>query len=154
MTAAAMPAFAPDTLAAWTGGRWTRPPSGAIAGFTQDTRTLGAGQLSMLLCESRGDPIREAHYLRTLIARRVDGIIVTGRFVNSKVEDLHKVMKGCIEVPYHFLRAVVPVMVGVLSLLLSGASTVIFGAVKSVAFVVSTSVAVLPALSLTVALKL
>ena len=36
---------------------------------------------------------------------------MTGRFVNSKVEDLQKVMKGCIEVPYHFLRAIVPVMV-------------------------------------------
>lgn len=40
---------------------------------------LGAGQMSMLLCESRGDPIREKHYLGVLLARRVDGIIVTGR---------------------------------------------------------------------------
>lgn len=40
---------------------------------------LGAGEMSMLLCESRGDPIREQHYLRVLLARRVDGIIVTGR---------------------------------------------------------------------------
>jgi LacI family transcriptional regulator len=40
---------------------------------------LGPGEMSMLLCESRGDPIRELHYLRTLLARRVDGIIVTGR---------------------------------------------------------------------------
>jgi LacI family transcriptional regulator len=40
---------------------------------------LGAGQMSLLLCESRGDPIREQHYLRILLARRVDGIIVTGR---------------------------------------------------------------------------
>lgn len=44
-------------------------------------------------------------------ATTATGIIVTGRFLNSKVEDLHKVMKGCIEVPYHFMRAVVPVMV-------------------------------------------
>jgi LacI family transcriptional regulator len=40
---------------------------------------LGAGQMSMLLCESRGDPIREQHYLRVLLTRRVDGVIVTGR---------------------------------------------------------------------------
>jgi len=40
---------------------------------------LAAGQMSLLLCESRGDPIREQHYLRILLARRVDGIIVTGR---------------------------------------------------------------------------
>ena len=45
---------------------------------------LGAGQMSMLLCESRGDPIREQHYLRILIARRVDGIIITGRSSNVR----------------------------------------------------------------------
>jgi NAD(P)-dependent dehydrogenase (short-subunit alcohol dehydrogenase family) len=43
-------------------------------------------------------------------ATTATGIIVTGRFLNSKVEDLHKVVKGCLEVPYHFLRAVTPVM--------------------------------------------
>jgi LacI family transcriptional regulator len=40
---------------------------------------LGAGQMSVFLCDGRGDSIREQHYLRTLLARRVDGIIVTGR---------------------------------------------------------------------------
>ncbi len=40
---------------------------------------LGAGQISVFLCDGRGDPIREQHYLRTLLARRVDGIIITGR---------------------------------------------------------------------------
>src|SRR3989442_11357822 len=40
---------------------------------------LGAGQISVLLCDGRGDRIREQPYLRTLLARRVDGIIVTGR---------------------------------------------------------------------------
>ena len=41
--------------------------------------TLGAGEMSVLLCDGRGDPIREQHHLRTLLARRVDGIMVTGR---------------------------------------------------------------------------
>ena len=41
--------------------------------------TLGAGQMSVLLCDARDDQIREQHHLRTLLARRVDGIIVTGR---------------------------------------------------------------------------
>lgn len=45
---------------------------------------LGAGQISVLLCDGRGDPIREQHYLRTLLARRVDGLIVTGRSSNSR----------------------------------------------------------------------
>lgn len=41
--------------------------------------TLGAGQISVLLCDSRGDRIREQHYVQTLLGRQVDGIIVTGR---------------------------------------------------------------------------
>jgi LacI family transcriptional regulator len=40
---------------------------------------LGAGKISVLLCDTRGDAIREQHYVETLLARRVDGIIVTGR---------------------------------------------------------------------------
>lgn len=40
---------------------------------------LGAGEMAMILCESRGDPIREQYYLKSLLARRVDGIIVTGK---------------------------------------------------------------------------
>ncbi|WP_327287591.1 LacI family DNA-binding transcriptional regulator [Streptomyces sp. NBC_01198] len=40
---------------------------------------LGAGKISVLLCDTRGDAIRERHYVETLLARRVDGIIVTGR---------------------------------------------------------------------------
>lgn len=40
---------------------------------------LGAGQMAVLLCDTRDDPLREQHYIRMLLARRVDGIIVTGR---------------------------------------------------------------------------
>ena len=40
---------------------------------------LGAGQISVFLCDGRDDPIREQHYIRTLLGRRVDGIVVTGR---------------------------------------------------------------------------
>ena len=39
------------------------------------------------------------------------GQIVIGRFTDSTVDDLHTVTRGCIEAPYHFLRAVVPAMV-------------------------------------------
>ena len=41
--------------------------------------TLDAGKISVLLCDGRGDRIREQHHVRTLLSRRVDGIIVTGR---------------------------------------------------------------------------
>src|SRR3954463_13315674 len=46
--------------------------------------TLGAGQMSVLLCDARDDPIREQHHLRTLLGRRVDGIIVTGRRAGTR----------------------------------------------------------------------
>jgi 3-oxoacyl-[acyl-carrier protein] reductase len=39
------------------------------------------------------------------------GQIVVGRFLRSSVEDLRVVMRGCLESPYNFLRAVVPQMV-------------------------------------------
>jgi 3-oxoacyl-[acyl-carrier protein] reductase len=44
-------------------------------------------------------------------ATTFSGVIVTGRFLNSSIDDFNKAVKGCLEVPYHFLRAVVPVMV-------------------------------------------
>ena len=40
---------------------------------------LGAGEISVFLCDGREDPIRERHYAAMLLERRVDGIIVTGR---------------------------------------------------------------------------
>lgn len=40
---------------------------------------LLAGQISALLATARYDPVREQHHIRTLLSRRVDGIIVTGR---------------------------------------------------------------------------
>ncbi len=45
---------------------------------------LGEGRVSVFLCDVRGDPEREHRYLRTLLSRRVDGIIVTGRRVDPR----------------------------------------------------------------------
>jgi LacI family transcriptional regulator len=45
---------------------------------------LGAGQMSVFLCDGRDDPIREQYYLRTLLSRNVDGIIVTGRRTQAR----------------------------------------------------------------------
>lgn len=39
------------------------------------------------------------------------GLIVTGRFLNSSVEDLQSVERSCLEAPYHFLKATVAPMV-------------------------------------------
>lgn len=45
---------------------------------------LGAGRISVFLCDSRDDPIREQHYVDVLLGRRVDGFIVTGRTSNER----------------------------------------------------------------------
>lgn len=45
---------------------------------------LGAGQVSVVLCDTRDDPIRERHYVDLLVSRRVDGFIVTGRSSNPR----------------------------------------------------------------------
>ncbi len=39
------------------------------------------------------------------------GRVVTGRFLQSTIEDLHTVVAGCLDSPYHFLKAVVPPMI-------------------------------------------
>ena len=39
------------------------------------------------------------------------GQIIPGRFLRSSVDDLHKLMEGCIEGPYHFLKATAAAMV-------------------------------------------
>ncbi len=45
---------------------------------------LAAGRMSALLATSRHDPVREAFLLDSLVARRVDGIIVTGRTTDPR----------------------------------------------------------------------
>ena len=52
---------------------------------------LGRGQMSVLLCDGRGDSIREDHYVRTLLSRKVDGIIVTGR----RTDERRPLAAGC-----------------------------------------------------------
>jgi len=39
------------------------------------------------------------------------GAIVTGRFRDATAEDLSRAVRGCLEAPFHFLKAVVPPMV-------------------------------------------
>jgi LacI family transcriptional regulator len=70
--------FTVAVLTADSFGRFTIP---VMLGAEE---ALGAGQISVLLCDGRGDPIREQHYLRTLLARRVDGIILTGRTTDPR----------------------------------------------------------------------
>jgi LacI family transcriptional regulator len=45
---------------------------------------LGSGQVSVFMCDTRDDPEREKRYVETLAARRVDGLIVTGRRIEPR----------------------------------------------------------------------
>src|SRR5689334_25114385 len=45
---------------------------------------LGAGQISVFMCDTRDDPEREKRYIEMLAARRVDGLIVTGRRIEPR----------------------------------------------------------------------
>jgi len=45
---------------------------------------LGTGQVSVFMCDTRDDPDRERRYVEMLWARRVDGLIVTGRRIEPR----------------------------------------------------------------------
>ena len=45
---------------------------------------LGAGQISVFMCDTRDDPVRERHYLDMLLSRQVDGLIVAGRRIEPR----------------------------------------------------------------------
>jgi 3-oxoacyl-[acyl-carrier protein] reductase len=52
-----------------------------------------------------------ARFGRIDAAVAFSGIIVTGRFLQSSIDDLRRVERTCLEAPYHFLKAVVAPMV-------------------------------------------
>jgi NAD(P)-dependent dehydrogenase (short-subunit alcohol dehydrogenase family) len=51
------------------------------------------------------------HFGRIDSAVAFTGMIVTGRFLESTIDDLRSVERSCLEAPYHFLRAMVGPMV-------------------------------------------
>ena len=91
----------------------------ASSGLVQEVNALGAKAVDVTGTEH----LLEAKHSQRLVdaalsefgrldsATTATGIIVVGRFLKSTVDDFHKTENGCLEVPYHFLRAVVPVMV-------------------------------------------
>ena len=50
------------------------------------------------------------HFGRIDSAVMFSGNIVTGPFVHSTIDHLRRVVSGCLEAPYHFLRALTPLM--------------------------------------------
>jgi LacI family transcriptional regulator len=87
LEAAELLSFAPNALArGLLGGR-----TGTVGLLTSDLEgrfsipilmgaedAFGAGQVSVFLCDARGDAIRERYHVRALLSRRVDGLIVVG----------------------------------------------------------------------------
>ena len=80
--------FAPNTLAqallagrSFTVGLITTDSFGrfSIPVMLGAEDALGNGQVSVFMCDTRDDPEREQRYVEMLAARRVDGLIVTGR---------------------------------------------------------------------------
>nr|WP_237759924.1 LacI family DNA-binding transcriptional regulator [Arthrobacter alpinus] len=66
-------AYSVGVLTSDSFGRFTNP----IMLGAEDT--LGPGRVAVLMCDGRGDALREQFYIDSLMRRRVDGIIVTGR---------------------------------------------------------------------------
>ncbi|MGH9274910.1 MAG: SDR family NAD(P)-dependent oxidoreductase, partial [Acidimicrobiales bacterium] len=88
-------------------------------GLVDELEQLGVSVEAVTGVRDLSDPSSASRLVDAGLARfgRIDaaaaasGRVVTGRFLKSSVDDLHAVMKGCIEAPYHFLRAIVPPMV-------------------------------------------
>ena len=88
-------------------------------GLVDEATALGSRVEVVEGVRDLADPDSSARLVAAALARfaRLDaavafsGRVVTGRFLRSSIEDLHVVVRGCLEAPYHFLRAVVSVMV-------------------------------------------
>jgi LacI family transcriptional regulator len=85
--------FAPNTLAqallagrSFTVGLITTDSFGrfSIPVMLGAEDALGTGQISVFMCDTRDDPERERQYVEMLSARRVDGLIVTGRRIEPR----------------------------------------------------------------------
>lgn len=84
----------------------------------QELEGLGSAVTAVADCADLVEPTSAQKLVDAAIGTygRIDsavmfsGQIVTGRFTSSSIDDLRSVVAGCMEAPYHFLRAVVPVM--------------------------------------------
>jgi 3-oxoacyl-[acyl-carrier protein] reductase len=79
---------------------------GAAAAVVEGVRDLADPASSQRLVDAALDG-----FGRIDSATAFTGRIVVGRFLRSGIDDLRAALVGCVEAPYAFLRAVVPVMV-------------------------------------------
>lgn len=88
--------FRPNDLArsltrghTFTVGLLTTDPNGRIGRFAMPLLAgiedaLGAEQISVFLCNGRGDPATEQRHIEVLLAKQVDGIIVMGQRTDER----------------------------------------------------------------------
>ena len=79
---------------------------GARVVNVQGVSNLTEPQAAPLLVESA-----LAEFGRFDAAVAFSGQIIPGRFLDSSIEDLRSIVSGCLEGPYHFLKAVAPPLV-------------------------------------------
>ena len=79
---------------------------GATVVAVPDVRTLATRAHSDALVNAALE-----RFGRIDAATMASGRVITGRFLDSTLDDLHAVVRGCLEPPYHFLRAVLPSMI-------------------------------------------
>ncbi len=89
-------------------------------GLVDELAALGASVEVVEGVRNLADPHSATALVEAALGRfgRIDaavafsGRVITGSFLESTLDDLRAAVTGCLDAPYHFLRAVVPVMVG------------------------------------------
>lgn len=79
---------------------------GASVEVVPDARDLSQPDTSERLVKAALDRFGALHS-----ATAFSGRVITGSFLTSTLDDLRAAQRGCLEAPFHFLRAVVPAMV-------------------------------------------
>jgi len=88
-------------------------------GLADELRGLGIEIESVEGVRNLSDPDSARRLVAAGLARfgRIDaaaafsGRVITGRFLQSTLDDLHAAVRGCLEAPFHFLQAVLPSMI-------------------------------------------
>ena len=94
-----MPAFTPETLAAWTGGTWTGPAAGPVRGLGVDSRRIGSGEAFVALATGRRDghdfvaAAAAAGAAAAIVAREVPGAAVPQLVVEDPLRALQAVAR-------------------------------------------------------------
>src|ERR1700689_1711105 len=88
-------------------------------GLADELRALGVDVETVDGVRNLADPQSAGRLVAAGLERfgRIDaaaafsGRVITGRFLQSTLDDLHAAVRGCLEAPFHFLQAVLPSMV-------------------------------------------